>query len=723
MSANSSRRARLHATVAILALITGSQTLAAEETSPPPQDGGMIDTIMVNATRGSKLEDMDISATVISREAVTQAPQNNIDQVLNKVPGVVISTVPSNQTHPTGKSVQMRGLGGAGAQRTLVMVDGIPINDPFYRYVNWDKVPKETIESVEIIRGGGGATLWGNMAMGGVINIVTRDPEPDEKRLSFGYGSDNTYRVNTAITPYSDGLFKVGLTAGRMSSDGYNLTPKNYRNAHSTATESYSDDAEISLILTPSKKDRYYLKMAAHDMHEFNQVWDVAKNAQQSFEFKAGGKTSFDDGSVLDINAWYGRYLMKTQNASSTPTYNYTNPGANVRTYNSSTDKNPYYDLGGSTVWKKDLSDTVTDVMVGVDGRNMWGTDNTVNYSSAGAITGNTPLRAQQQFSGIFSQATWRPEIAPVIMTLGLRQDFWRAFDYQFAGRPAHSYGLYNHFDPRLGVKVNVTREFSVKGAVYENFSAPGMNQMFRSYGSSSSYSAANPELAPETNFGREIGVEWAGRDVTVSATGFYNQISNFMDKAQVCSSSASCAAFSPAGVTGLTKITKYYNSGNATFKGWEVLGEWRAAPTLTFNSGLTRNISAVTSNARLAQKLGGTTANSYVPTGVQIGGVIPLMFQAGATWEAITDLKVTTTFKSWTRYPDDTLHTTFNSPGSTVDLGGTYKVNEHLDLFANAQNLFNVKYYATGLSASNTGTPPTQGQPLAFFGGVRVTY
>lgn len=718
-----SRRALLCAGTSVCASIILSSPPAMAEDVPPPVESAVVDTVTVAATRGSKLEDLDLSATVVNREAVQQAPQINVDQVLNKIPGVVISTVPSNQVHPTGKSVQMRGFGGAGAQRTLVMVDGIPINDPFYRYVNWDKIAKDNIESIEVIRGGGAATLWGNMAMGGLINITTRDPQPGEARGSVGYGSDNTLRVTSAVTPYADDLFRVGLTAGRMSTDGYNLTPKEYRDNRTTATASYSDDVEATLLLTPSKADRYYLKLGAHDMHEFGQTWDKAKNTQQSFEFKAGGKTGLADGSLLDINAWYGRYLMKTQNVSTTPTYNTNNPGANVTTYNSSTDANPYYDFGGSTVWKKDLSETVTDVMIGVDTRTMWGTDNTVNFNSSGTITGNTPLRGQQRFAGVFTQGSWRPGFAPMVVTLGLRQDNWAAYDYTFGGSPSHTYGTYSHFDPRLGVKWNLTRELALKGAVYENFSAPGMNQMFRSYGSTSSYSAANASLAPETNFGREAGLEWADDQFTVSATGFYNQLSNFMDKAQVCSTLASCAAFSPTGVTGLTKITKYYNSGNATFKGWEVLGEWRAAPTLSLNAGVTRNIAYVTSNARLARIVGAGTANSYVPTGSSIGQVIPLMFEAGATWEAVTDLKLTTVLKNWGRYPDDTLHSTFDSGATTMDLGGTYKVNPHLDLFANAQNLFNVKYYATGRSLSSTSSPPTQAQPLTVFGGLRVTY
>ena len=130
-------------------------------------DAKTMDVITVTAGRGTELEDMPLSTTVISRTEVQNAPQTTMDQIVNKIPGVFVNTIPSTELHPTGSTFSIRGFGTSTNVNTLVMVDGIPFNDPFFRTVNWARIPKNSVESIEVIRGGGATSLWGNLAMGG----------------------------------------------------------------------------------------------------------------------------------------------------------------------------------------------------------------------------------------------------------------------------------------------------------------------------------------------------------------------------------------------------------------------------------------------------------------------------------------------------------------------------------------------------------------------------
>jgi outer membrane cobalamin receptor len=111
----------------------------------------------------------------------------------------------------------MRGLGGI---RALVLLDGVPMNDPFFGYLQWSRVPLELVKQVEIVRGGG-ATLWGNYAMGGVINIRTRDPEADELAVEGSGGSFGTYRANAFGSYLLSDSARVALSAGRNHTDGF----------------------------------------------------------------------------------------------------------------------------------------------------------------------------------------------------------------------------------------------------------------------------------------------------------------------------------------------------------------------------------------------------------------------------------------------------------------------------------------------------------------------
>ena len=97
---------------------------------------------------------------------------------------------------PPTQGVSLRGIGPSGVSRTLVLVDGVPFNDPFGGWVYWTRVPMESVDRIEVVDGSS-SSLYGNYAMGGVINIVgsrpsrrtvelrdaVRQPEQPEARL------------------------------------------------------------------------------------------------------------------------------------------------------------------------------------------------------------------------------------------------------------------------------------------------------------------------------------------------------------------------------------------------------------------------------------------------------------------------------------------------------------------------------------------------------------
>jgi outer membrane cobalamin receptor len=84
---------------------------------------------------------------------------------------------------------------GDTATRALVLLDGIPLNGGFFGNVFWNRVPKEMIERVEIVRGAS-SSLYGSYAMGGVVNIVTRVPTERSGTLDAAYGQQNTVASN-----------------------------------------------------------------------------------------------------------------------------------------------------------------------------------------------------------------------------------------------------------------------------------------------------------------------------------------------------------------------------------------------------------------------------------------------------------------------------------------------------------------------------------------------
>ena len=122
-------------------------------------------------------------------EDIRQSPALVADDVLRQVPTFsLFRRTSSLSSHPTAQGVSLRGIGPSGVSRTLVLLDGVPFNDPFGGWVYWTRVPLESVERIEMVDGSS-SSLYGNYAMGGVINIVTTRPARRTVELKPQYGN------------------------------------------------------------------------------------------------------------------------------------------------------------------------------------------------------------------------------------------------------------------------------------------------------------------------------------------------------------------------------------------------------------------------------------------------------------------------------------------------------------------------------------------------------
>ena len=92
---------------------------------------------------------------------------------------------------PTTQGVSLRGIGPSGQSRTLVLLDGMPFNDPFGGWVYWTRVPLDSVDRIEITEDTA-SSLYGNFAMGGVINIITSRPTRRTIELKPQFGNQNS---------------------------------------------------------------------------------------------------------------------------------------------------------------------------------------------------------------------------------------------------------------------------------------------------------------------------------------------------------------------------------------------------------------------------------------------------------------------------------------------------------------------------------------------------
>ena len=135
---------------------------------------GLFETVTVTPTRTEqRLGDVPVSANIVEKETIRQSPAVVADDVLRQVPTFsLFRRTSSLSSHPTAQGVSLRGIGPSGVSRTLVLVDGVPFNDPFGGWVYWTRVPLESVNRIEVIDGSS-SSLYGNYGMGGVINIIS----------------------------------------------------------------------------------------------------------------------------------------------------------------------------------------------------------------------------------------------------------------------------------------------------------------------------------------------------------------------------------------------------------------------------------------------------------------------------------------------------------------------------------------------------------------------
>ena len=171
--------------VFIFSLFFIASTIWAEEKKESDKKEAKLEEIVVTATKNPKeLEDVPASTTVITKKDIEKRNVLTVDQAMDAVPGVVYRQHRSLMT--TWPTVTLRGI--PGQRRTLVLLDGVPLNEPLNGGVRFAGYAPEDLERAEVVRGPF-SSLYGGYAMGGVINLFTKTPEKREFTLRTGYGA------------------------------------------------------------------------------------------------------------------------------------------------------------------------------------------------------------------------------------------------------------------------------------------------------------------------------------------------------------------------------------------------------------------------------------------------------------------------------------------------------------------------------------------------------
>src|SRR5947209_2171755 len=212
------------------------------------------DEVVVSAARFPDVESAaPFSVTSVEAEELRRAPQLRLDDILRaRAPGFSLFRRNSSRAaNPTTQGVTLRNFGPSGAGRTLVLLDGIPLNDPFAGYVLWSQVPSDSLQSV-VVQPGGGAGVFGNAALAGTIYLTSRGLDGDTAYAMWSAGTQSTFTGSAGGTVAS-GQFAFAAYADGFSTGGYPVISESQRGRVDTDANLQSQVVDLTGQWQPDK--------------------------------------------------------------------------------------------------------------------------------------------------------------------------------------------------------------------------------------------------------------------------------------------------------------------------------------------------------------------------------------------------------------------------------------------------------------------------------------
>jgi iron complex outermembrane receptor protein len=263
------------------------------------RDWGEAEELVVTASR-TREDALSVPAfvTVITPEEIARSGAASVVDVLETVPGVRFT---DGIAGPGSEAVSMRGFGANSFGRVLVLLDGKRLNNPDMQGINWNAIPLAAIERIEVLDGGASGA-YGNNAVGGVINIITKKAGERRTMLEVAGGSFLFNKASLShFEPASWGGFSLSAehtgTAGYRDRQGAQVT-----NLTGGADIDFSDTARLSV--SASFADLFYQLPSGLTKAQFEDDPTQATNrADEISERDLGGGVSlqFFPSDALEI--------------------------------------------------------------------------------------------------------------------------------------------------------------------------------------------------------------------------------------------------------------------------------------------------------------------------------------------------------------------------------------------------------------------------------------
>ncbi len=665
-----------------------------------------LERVVVTTTRSAQpLANSPLAVDLFASEDLRASPSLALDDVLRGSAAFSLFRRSGSLTaNPTAQGVSLRGLGPSGASRSLVLLDGIPLNDPFGGWVSWTKLPRESLARIELVRGGGSGA-WGNAALGGTIQLLSTPPESDNATLTAMVGDFSTRSAEASITrTVGDGAVQVAARA--FSTGGFPLVAEERRGSIDRNAEARHHWAQASWRTVVAGDTRLQLNLRTFDERRGNGT-PLQRNRTRETIVSAAL-----DGAVAGGPMWSAVAYAQDQTFASF----FSAVSADRTTETPASDQ---YDVparaAGASVTFNWIHANEARTTLGGDARWVEGETRERFFLAAGQFTRRRIAGGEQAFAGAFVQH--ERELAPAWRaSVGARVDGWRntggvrrEIDLTTGAvlrddRYADTDGI--EFSPTVGLVWQPRPGWRARVAAYRAFRVPTLNELHRPFRVGNTITEANPALDVESLIGAEAGLERTFATGGVSAAVFQNDLADAVANVTLGRGPGNVpgVGFVPAGGSGRQRR----NLDAVRVRGLELGAHWSPFTTLRLTADYLLSDARVRSAAPPAEI-----------TGKRLAQVPRHTVVVGASWQAPAQIKATARLRWTSAQFEDDENALRLAPAATVDLGLSRAFGDRWTIFAAVENLFNERV-ETGRSADGlVNVAP----PRFAHGGVRLAW
>ena len=676
-----------------------------------------------------------VAVTILGPDALRAGPTATLDGALRAIPAFSLFRRSDSLTaNPTAQGVSLRGLGPSGASRSLVLLDGVPLNDPFGGWVAWTKIPREGLARAEIVAGGG-ATAWGNASLSGVVQLFTARARTE---LALVRAGNPPVITGSKVAGTTD----VDATAGSFATRSLEFVTS--QPAGNGVVQLLGRDFSTDGFSLVAPERRGPIDIAAWSRHRWIEArWrtplaenlELTTTARSYEEFRGNGTPYQRNGSrekflsttaaghPVDTFAWNA--VAYAQDQSFASTFSSINVTRTAETPASDQFAVPAIAFGAewTGAWNNGGGARTS---AGADARFVRGETREHFTFVNCAFTRLRVAGGAQAVGGLFALHE-RPLASDLRATLGVRLDQWRDSDGHrresdlatgtASRNDAYANRAGTEFSPSAGLVWQAAKTWRVRAAAQQAFRRPTLNELYRPFHQGSTVVESNPDLRTERATNAEVGVERSfyrepfpppnlgPRDIykpgspveflKFGATAFWNDLRDAVGNVTLARGPGTFPLFGTLAAGGVGR--QRLNLDRTRVQGIELSATWHAGATLSLNAAALFE-DAIVRRASVAPAL----------VGNQVAQVPRHSATLGATWRAPGGITLIPRVRWIGRQFEDDENSLRLSEAVVADLGASHRLTPHLELFLTIENLGNARV-ETGRSADgvvNVGTP-----------------